>query len=358
MGFVSTSQLLPTVADEVKRLEPGDVSEIIETEDGFTILRCVEIYPARILPFEDVRERIATRLKRATFENSWGALNRTIRRRLAPLVYVDSAGGGRDGDAVLRVRTSGRAARVSRAGYLYWAANRGMTNPSTQPIVEHNAALRELALVYGRADEAQRRGVAVDASFRDRLEWEKEHTAAECVMDYELRAAFRPPTEAEVSAAYSENRDKLIEPVRRDLVVLRVDIAQPDPQALFRKLQRLATEVRGGITSLDEAFSTLTAEGHDARLESLLGVPPNGIDTMGRGVAEAITAAGGGKISGPIQEKNQLILIRVVEVHPSRQLTLEEATPRIQRYLERASLREARRAIEAEILADQEIVIH
>jgi len=358
MGSVPTSQLHPAAAAVVEHLEPGELSEIIETEDGFTILRCLDVRAEEVLPFEDVQERIAIQLKRSAFSNAWSTLNRKIHRRVDPLFFLQSTGGDQGEDIVLSVRVSPRTCRVSRAGYVHWASNRDPSDPSIWSNAKHDAALRELSLVIGRADEARRRGLAIDSAFRDRLEWEREHIVAECVMDHEIRLMIDRVSESEVAAAYLEHRETLTLPESRDLDILRVEITPTDPQALYRKLQGLAADVRVGITSLEEAAVALTVEGHDARFDSLLGVPPRGVDALGRSAAEAVATLTEGKISDPIQDTTQLLIIRVVAIHPSRALSLEEATPRLRRYLERTRSREARRAIEVEILAEQEIAVY
>jgi len=177
-------------------------------------------------------------------------------------------------------------------------------------------------------------------------------------MDYQSRSSVEPSSAAEIAATYQGNRSRFIEPEKRDLEILRVEIVPPDPPAQFRHLQRLADDIRKDVTDLNEVSVNLHLAGRNVTLESLAEVPPSGIENLGRAVAEAVKTAGAGGLSGPIQENSALLLIRTAAIYPARQLTFEEATPWILSFVEQQRLREARRAIAKQILAEQEIEIH
>lgn len=358
MGFVSRAQLVPELAVVVADLEPDEISEIIETADGFTAVYCAGVRPAMKFSFDDVKSGIERQLKKRRFNASLDDLDRRVLRRMRPMISAETAEFGSDDDIVLRVRTSGRTTSVSRLAYLYWASNQGPRDPSMWSRAAHEASLRELALVIGTADEALRLGLTRGGFFLERNKWELENTAASCVMDYESLRLVEPPTNIEVEAIYRENRDNLVEPEKRDLDILRVEIGPPDPAAQYRALERHSRNVASGAANLKKVSHELEGEGHDVSLESLRGASPRRINKLGRSAATAVMGAAEGATIGPIQEAHQLILVRIVAIQPSRQLTLEEATPRIRRSLERSRQREARRSIAVEIVDKQNITIY
>lgn len=63
MGWVRPGMYSEAVEKVLFRLKPGEISEPVETPDGFFLLRILERKPARQMPLEEVRERLRQQLK-------------------------------------------------------------------------------------------------------------------------------------------------------------------------------------------------------------------------------------------------------------------------------------------------------
>ena len=74
MGAVALGQLERGVARVVAGLEAGDVSPVIESADGLTLLRCAKVLEARPPSLEDARRSIALGLVEERFAAAWDAL--------------------------------------------------------------------------------------------------------------------------------------------------------------------------------------------------------------------------------------------------------------------------------------------
>ncbi len=62
LGFAERSRLLPEVAAVAFRLKPGQLSDVIETKFGFTIIQVLEVRPAHTESFAQARPAIERRL--------------------------------------------------------------------------------------------------------------------------------------------------------------------------------------------------------------------------------------------------------------------------------------------------------
>ena len=58
MGFIKEGQLLVQMDEVAFALKPNEISEIIETGFGYHILKLLEIKEARVLPLEEIKEKI------------------------------------------------------------------------------------------------------------------------------------------------------------------------------------------------------------------------------------------------------------------------------------------------------------
>jgi peptidyl-prolyl cis-trans isomerase D len=64
LGFFQAGRMEPAVDRVVFSLQPGEISEVIETASGYQIFKLEEILPASYRSFEEVQESLAQRLKR------------------------------------------------------------------------------------------------------------------------------------------------------------------------------------------------------------------------------------------------------------------------------------------------------
>lgn len=85
LGWFTNENLDPEFRDVVTSLEPGAVSEVIDGEGGFYILKLLEHREARIATLDEIREDLREYLYRMKSEEAYSALL----DRLADEIYVD-----------------------------------------------------------------------------------------------------------------------------------------------------------------------------------------------------------------------------------------------------------------------------
>ncbi|MGB5685066.1 MAG: SurA N-terminal domain-containing protein [Candidatus Electrothrix sp.] len=64
LGFFSSGRMVPAFDKAIFSLQPGDISEVVETQFGYHIIKLEEIRPASVRTFEQVKDNLAVTLKK------------------------------------------------------------------------------------------------------------------------------------------------------------------------------------------------------------------------------------------------------------------------------------------------------
>jgi len=294
MGRVTLDELAPEVAELVAGLEEGDLSPVIETPEGLTLLRCTERLEPRRRSFEEVRDRIERSLEKERVAAAWEALDRRLLAGLDPAV---------DG---------------------------------------------EEALLAARAAEAERLGLLTSERYRVVLEGRTRELRARTALEAEASRRVAEPTEDELRALYDARRERLKRPERAHLRSLQVPIDPALPAELYERIRRYGEALAAGEMSFEAAAEKLHP---DARLEDLGWKTEKQWWLMGRNVQRELEELGPGESSRVAQEGRTLYLLHVVDREPERPLTFEEARPLLRESLRTVRLRRATAVLRAEILA-------
>jgi parvulin-like peptidyl-prolyl isomerase len=80
----------PKVLDAMFALQkPGELSPVIEAEDGYYLVKLIDLKPAQIAALGDVREAIENRLKRQAAERRQADFNREALAGLRVEIHAD-----------------------------------------------------------------------------------------------------------------------------------------------------------------------------------------------------------------------------------------------------------------------------
>ncbi|CAK8722539.1 hypothetical protein KKHLCK_11805 [Candidatus Electrothrix laxa] len=64
LGFFSSGRMVPTFDKAIFSLQPGEISDVVETQFGYHIIKLEEIRPASVRTFEQVKDNLAVTLKK------------------------------------------------------------------------------------------------------------------------------------------------------------------------------------------------------------------------------------------------------------------------------------------------------
>lgn len=71
MGFLHRGTMPAALHDEIDKLREGDVSEPLTLLEGVGLMKVIERAPAKVVPFESAKQRVASLWKRQTSERAW-----------------------------------------------------------------------------------------------------------------------------------------------------------------------------------------------------------------------------------------------------------------------------------------------
>lgn len=93
LGWIERGTMEASFDEALFALEPGQVSEVIQTDFGFHVILCEQVRPAGLKPFEEVRVEIAKKLaqeKQAEIITALRALTRDLRTSSSISIYREN----------------------------------------------------------------------------------------------------------------------------------------------------------------------------------------------------------------------------------------------------------------------------
>lgn len=279
VGFVSLDQLEPAVARAVAGLHEGALSDVIETEDGLSLVRCADHIPARN---EDQAER--------------------------------------------RRRAEGRLLR---------------------------RAMDELeAAVADPVAEARRRGLLDTPEYRARLDWEELQLRAQLAANVEAERWLVPPTDEDIAAFCTAQKDRLVEPQQSRLEALVTTIDPQLGRSYFERLRKAAEDIAASGGDLAALARSLEPK---PEVRNLGWLTDNQVWMLGRAADATIRELQPGEVSDVVQEGTTLYVFKLLERTPRRPLNDMEATDRARAVLSARQRKRAGLELRRAILEEQAI---
>jgi parvulin-like peptidyl-prolyl isomerase len=353
LGFVPAGALHPDVERVAFSLKKGEVSPVLQSADGFTLLRCDDISEARVIPVEEARETIRRGLWRRASEARQAELRAELLREAAP--RFEEGTNGRDDSAVA----------TFRGGRITLAELRWMAAPSPVEALspEGRRALLEAQIVRRTAaDRARARGLDRDRALRARNAWQRATLLATDEIARRVNLTLSPPAEAEMRAHYERNREKYVKRPEVDVSVILWPLDSKDTRKTFAEAEAVLERIRAGELAFEEAARQVSVHASAAQGGRLGFFRPGQLAQLGPNVFRTVQDLSPGQTSGLVQQDDRLWLVKLWERRPERPLTYEEAAQQVEQemgdarvaVLRDAREAEARRALQLEVLPEAE----
>lgn len=346
IGWVELDRLRDPMRKVVAALSPGEVTPVLETEDGLTILRCDRFHPATVESYADARDRLERRLAAEIARNALDALDRELRAAARPVLRpVAVVGNG--GEPPVEWHAGHERRRLDRLDVALFLRDRGWRDAAAVPAEVLERLLEERLALELRAEEAARRDLLDRAAHRERRRWAERELRAELWVLHELDARLAPIAPAEVRAAYAARPEVYREPERLELRAVALAIDPDRPRELYQRARELGERLASGKASFDEAVAALVPPAELRELGSLTGQE---VWRLGLNTELALADLAPGGTTELVQEGRTLYLFHLLSRQPSRTLTFEEARAGVERNLRARRSRRERQRMRRELL--------
>lgn len=349
MGVASPGQLPPELERVAFQLGQGQVSEVLEHPEGFTLLKCLFIFPERTMPVDEARHKLRAHLESAADDrHREEVLKAALVRR--PLVVELPAEAIRSAEPARVIARFGE--RVVTAGDLdRWLGGAGRAGEIELGDDALRSVLLERARLHAGARRAAELHLDAAAEVGAQLAWGRLRILATEEMGRRVRDAFQKPTDEELRARFESSRQRRVQPVRFRASVLRFGWDELPPPARFRKAEAVLARVRAGGLSFEQAVRELSTHPSSSRGGDLGWLTSRGLAYLGPSVVATIKQLEVGAVGPLVQQDDALWAVRLTGREPERPQTFEEARRDLQRELGNERAQSIQKRIEDELLA-------
>jgi parvulin-like peptidyl-prolyl isomerase len=81
LGFFAANQMVPPFSDVAFKLKPGSISDVVETQFGYHIIKVVEKQPSHTVKLDEARPRIEQQLKQMNGQRETQAFIESLRHK-------------------------------------------------------------------------------------------------------------------------------------------------------------------------------------------------------------------------------------------------------------------------------------
>lgn len=338
MGYVPAGALHPDVDRVVSALKKGEVSAVLASVDGFTILRCDDISEARVIPLDEARGMIRQGLwSRASIARQ-AELRADLLREAAPR-YAEP-GGGDDAAAA-----SFQGGRVTEAE-LRWLSGK----KDALAAESRRALLEEQVVSLTAAARARAKGLDRDEALQALARWRRASLLATDEIARRLNESLVPPSDAEMRAHFGQNRERYLSPLRVDVSLIRWAFDRPPARAEYAQAEAVLARLRAGELAFEQAAREASTHPSAANGGRIGLVAMTDFAHLGPTVFRTIQELSPGQTSGVVQQDNSLYVVRLWERQAPQPLPFEEAARLVEQELGDARVAALQKEREAEAL--------
>jgi parvulin-like peptidyl-prolyl isomerase len=340
MGAIPPGVLQPAVERIAFALREGELSPVIETDDGFTLLRCDGIVEARVMPEDEAR----TRIRQGLFTRKSTARQQALREELLGEAAVRDtldqalAAGG---DEAVAARFLGGSVTL---GNLRQITGR---SPASLSPASLRATLLDHVFRVRLAERARLQGLDKDPLVRARVRWAKARVLATFEMTRRVGRALVRPTEAEMRSRFEANPKRYQRPAELDLSVIDLPIGAFGERERLEAAHALSRELRSG-RDFGEAARSLSRHASAAAGGRLGWITGRQAAGFGPNVLRALELLAQGEVSGPVQQDGTLWLLKLWDRRPGRPQSFEEARAQVETELGNERVAEIQQRLEAD----------
>lgn len=358
VGTVGHDNIRKDIADKVFQLKEGEISPVIETEDGFHIFLCEELFESIVVSEEEKHRRIEKYLHKQTYNTIWEEQRK--RWIEGSKLHLEALQKGQ-GDEIALELISGDTFTVTQVRTLLKTGLIPL-DPTRTP-VSAELVLKRLSgfIVDSIATQKYLAEHEMPEDVVETMKWKELQIISDHELGLRIANSAMPatPTEADLRAVYEKSKDSLLTDKRYVIETFAMRIEQEmlreDAMAVEEYRQTLADNPSLPFT---DASKSLPAN----ILERAAILPPQSKNktemfAMGHLLNKVVPTLKPGETSPVFRirtGKSTLWIVRLIDVQEPQQITFEEAKPGLITFLTKQRKLEYRQKIETEILEEMD----
>ncbi len=359
LGNVRAGTFRPEIDAVAMALEAGELSEVLEAEDGLTLLYCEQKLDAVTRSDDELKEIARDQIIQTSYRRAWHELQQALTERARAtyrwevLAQPAPDPHGSD-DPRIWVEFDGGALTVEETAVI-WAGQGAVDTERAQlkwadvPKAKLTAAIEAFLLRKMTIREALSRGLHEPPEVDRRWFWKQQQVLSAKALAGEIQARLQPISEPELRAFFEAEGEKLVRPARFRLTVLALSAEERHLRRVYRQGAEIRQRISGGEMSLEEAarrhsVDPSAANGGQVGWVGRWQIPKRfGIDFL-----REMRRLEPGRLSKWVLSEGRLWLIRLDEAQDPRPMTFDEAKGRIENEIGRRRVE----MLEAQIVAE------
>ncbi len=320
LGWVDPEELPAPVADAVRRLAPGMISQPVEHGGGISIFLCEEVRAAHLPTPDEVRAKLREGLLRQRRRQAWSGYQQRL-LTAAPL-QIDPG----TASAVLELP----GYRLGREDAAELVRLRWPASGHAPDAEEMTALLQRWALGVLEARRAVELRLDREPETAATLRWRQMDILAHAELSRRLQPMLPKPTEVQLRHYFEDHRGRYREPTAYDLAV--IDFGEPDPahgEAMLRRAVEAARRVITGELSFAEAARRYSKHPSAAAGGSIGWRTQHQVALWGPTASRAIFALTPGESTDLLHLESGLKMYSLREVRKARDLPFKKVEDRV-----------------------------
>lgn len=337
MGYVRAGVLSPEVDRVVMALGKGELSAVLSSADGFTILRCDDIFEGRVIPVAEARETIRNGLRSRAVVARRAAVREELLREAAPR-YLD---GVLDPESPV-VEFQGGQVRLVGLQVLAGAAPETLSAESRRSLLEEQV-VRAAAAARARALRLHER-----PELEARVRWQRARLLATEEIARRINLGLTSPTAAEIRAHYERNRERYLTPLKVDVSLIEWAAEPTRLRAVFDAAEAVLSRVQSGAVTFEAAAREVSVHPTAASGGRTGLLPMVELSVLGPNLFRTVERMSPGETSRLVQQESRLFAVKLWERQAPRPMTYDEAAHGVEKELGDARVAARQKELEAE----------
>lgn len=339
LGWIDPSTLPDAVESAVVDLDTGQISQLVETGDGFSIFLCEGIRDGRALSDEQFDEKAATAMRIMRGREGWRQFVETMQQEIQIPNSIEPVDGN--------VRLGGDDMSIEELNALV-SLELGVPDYRSVDAEVLSQVLRDWMLGVRMERYAAKKGFGLDPNVKESLHWQTTRILATHQFSRLVEIRVKQPRLEEIRSFYEENPQRFQSPPAFRLAAIH--FGDDCQETLMKRAQVVSKKVEDGTLSFSDAARQYSVHPSAKDGGTLGWMTAKDLFPLGTGLGRAIRHMENQTPSGLFRLESGLWIFMKLETRPARMTPFEEAMPEAQAALFSRRFQEAEDALRQELI--------